>query len=191
MTLDPLIADLVLLSLALLFAVSGASKLSDLRGFRGVLAAYRLLPGGRRVLALASWFLSLLEICAALLMIGAIVAGRLPLPGAVAGGLAALLLTVYASAMAVNLMRGHARIDCGCFGFGARARRIRWAMVGRNLLLAGIAFWASIPSKTVRPFGWLDVFTLLAATAAFMMLYAAIETAFANQDAMQELGERR
>ncbi len=187
MTLDPLFVALVLLPLAVLFGASGAGKLSDRRGFRGVLAAYRLLPAGRGVLTLATWLLPLLEICAALLMTGALAAGRPPLLVAAAGGLAALLLTVYALAMAINLLRGRARIDCGCLGFGAHGRRIRWAMVVRNLVLAGIVLAVAVLPAGGRSFGWLDIFTLLAGATVFALIYAAVETAFANLDAAHEL----
>ncbi len=48
---------------------------------------------------------------------------------------AAGLLTLFAGAMGLNLMRGRREIDCGC-GDPARRQPLSWALVGRNLVLA-------------------------------------------------------
>jgi hypothetical protein len=46
--------------------------------------------------------------------------------------LAGTLFGVYSVAIAINLMRGRDRIDCGCGGLG---QELSWFLVGRNLLL--------------------------------------------------------
>jgi hypothetical protein len=56
--------------------------------------------------------------------------------------LAAGLLSLFAVAMAINLARGRAQIDCGCFNSALR-QHLRWSLVARNvcmvLLLAAVA----------------------------------------------------
>ena len=50
----------------------------------------------------------------------------------------AILLLLFAAAMAVNLRRGRADIDCGC-ALGLLKERISWPLVARNLVLAAAA----------------------------------------------------
>jgi uncharacterized membrane protein (Fun14 family) len=52
--------------------------------------------------------------------------------------LAAMLLGLFALAMAINVGRGRTEIDCGCFRDTLR-QRISYASVLRNLLLAAVA----------------------------------------------------
>jgi hypothetical protein len=51
----------------------------------------------------------------------------------------------YAAAIAINLLRGNTRIDCGCLGFGARVPELRWGLVGRNALLLAAVLTALLP----------------------------------------------
>ena len=68
----------------------------------------------------------------------------------------------FAAAIAINLLRGHTDIDCGCSGFAARARMPRgigWLHVGRVLLLAALAATALV-EPGARAVVWFDYLTL-------------------------------
>lgn len=85
----------------------------------------------------------------------------------------ALLLAVFAGAIAINLLRGR-EIDCGCFGFGVR-RRIGWDAVVRNVVLALLA--VGLATRPPEPLA-LDttVFggdTTMSASDAFALLIAS------------------
>jgi hypothetical protein len=65
-----------------------------------------------------------------------------------AAGMAIVLLLLFAWAMAVNLRRGRDHIDCGCGG-GSPRQTLSWALVWRNLGLAGLASAAALSSSAV------------------------------------------
>jgi hypothetical protein len=91
--------------------------------FEATLTGYRILPA--RWSGVATVLLALLEGVA----IAAVIAPSTRQEGAV---LAGILFGVYSVAIAVNLLRGRDRIDCGCGGLG---QQLSWFLVGRNLLL--------------------------------------------------------
>jgi len=83
--------------------------------------------------------------------------------------LAAVVLVVYAAALALNLRRGRNRIDCGCLGFG-QADRIAWWMVARNLALTALALLAAFPVSS-RALVALDGLTIGGSVALGAILY--------------------
>jgi hypothetical protein len=60
-----------------------------------------------------------------------------------AGVAAACLLLLYAGAMAVNLLRGRSRLDCGC---GSEPEPVSWFLVLRNVVFAGAAMAVALPT---------------------------------------------
>lgn len=163
MTLDPAISRILELGLALLFGVAAGHKLADRSRFLAVLANYELMPG--RLVPLAGMAVIGAEVIAALLLL---------LPPARAPGvyLAAALLACYALAIAVNLLRGRTRIDCGCLGFG-RHDRIAWTMVLRNLALIALALAALLPASPRELVG-LDALTIGASVVTIAVLAATL-----------------
>jgi hypothetical protein len=132
----PAVLELTLaLSLSALFAASTLEHLRALAEWPGVVRNYRLLPD-----ALAG------AVAAVLLAAEALTAGALLWPAARRfGGLsAALLLTLFAAALWINLRRGRTSIDCGCFGSRLRQRISAW-MVVRNGVLALFALILCLP----------------------------------------------
>jgi hypothetical protein len=128
-----LIAPLLLaarLALACIFLTAAVGKLRHLTVFEGVLANYRLLP--RWAVAPVHLLLPLAEL--------AVGAGLIAMPQ-LAAPAAALLLLVFAAAMALNLRRGRSDIDCGCHQSVLR-QRLSWMLVWRNALLAALALLA-------------------------------------------------
>ncbi len=146
----------VLVGLVFLTAAWGKSR--HRLEFQGVVANYRLLPD-----ALVVPFAS------ALPPIEAVIGLLLPIgifsPWSETA--AAVLLTLFAGAMAVNIRRGRTDIDCGCFQ-SALKQTLGWTLVARNaglVLLLGVAV---LPAPRVP--AWALAEGLLAGGAAFVLL---------------------
>ena len=90
----------------------------------------------------------------------------------------------YAGAIAVNLVRGRDRIDCGCGGVAGR-ERISWWLVGRNFVCAAGAFAASSPTSP-RELEWMDAFSVAAGIAVLAALYVTTDQLIANDTRMRE-----
>jgi hypothetical protein len=135
--------------LALVFARSAAHKVAEFSFFSATLGDYRLLP---------ALFVSPVAMTLAIAEVAAIGLLLFPDTRTTGASVAMSLLSLYAMAMAVNLHRGRYRIDCGCGGPG---QMISWALVVRNLTLAGVASFVafntapldSIPAGTLVAFG--------------------------------------
>jgi hypothetical protein len=155
---DALLALRVLL--ALVFLVAGAGKLGAREELEGVIANYRVLP--RALAAPISHLLGPLE-----LLIGlALLADPLATPFAEAA--AALMLGTFALAMGINLRRGRAHIDCGCFR-GTLRQTLRPELVLRNLLLVtAAATCALLPVRDAT--AWQLVNGTLGGIALFVLL---------------------
>lgn len=150
---SPILAAIAIGLVVLVFARALVHKLGDFAGFVATLAEYRLMPTA--ALRPAAWATVTVE--------GAVLGGVLPAGGrAFALGAAAAMLGLYAGAMAVNLIRGRDRIDCGCGGSG---HALSWALVGRNLVLAALALAA-----LGRPVA-LDLAQAVVAMAAIVSLW--------------------
>jgi len=158
MPVDALIA--LRLLLALVFLVAGAGKLGHREELEGVIANYRVLP--RALAGPFSRVLGPLEILIGL----ALLAGSLASP--LAETAAALLLGAFALAMGINLRRGRAHIDCGCFR-GTLRQTLRIELVLRNLLLvAAAALCAFMPTPAAS--GWQLLNGALGGIALFVLL---------------------
>jgi uncharacterized membrane protein len=167
MTLDPAIGWTVVLVLAGVFGAAAVSKLRALDAFVGVVHNYRLVPEPlERPIA---YVLPAVELAIAM---GVLV----PATRAMAALAAAILLALFAGAMAINLMRGRRDIDCGCFATVLR-QHLSWPLVLRNLLLAGLAL-AVVPGLNARGLGWLDLMTVGCASAALVFVHAAASRLF-------------
>jgi hypothetical protein len=137
----------------LVFLLAASDKLRHRDLLPGVIANYRLLPGGLvQPVAVA---LPLLELLVAL----ALLAGNRP-----AAPLAAIaLLLLFAAAMAINIQRGRRHIDCGCGHAGLR-QQLGWPLVVRNLAMA-----AALVLRLVSPASATPVDMALAAVAGTMV----------------------
>jgi len=167
--IDPVWSLALRAGLALLLASAAVAKLRDLGGFTAALAGYRLLPAALAAPA-AAVFVAVELLLAAGLWLN-------PLRAACALG-AALLLSLYGIAIALNLARGRRDIDCGCGGPLAR-QPLSEALVLRNALLVGAALAAALPLAP-RALGWLDLWTLTSAVAATAVLYSAANALLAR-----------
>lgn len=170
--IDPVVDHTARLALGLLLMAAAGHKLADLPRFRATFAAYRLAPGVLAPLVPA------LEIGAALFLLVGWSVGSLA---------AAALFAAYATAIAVNLVRGRRTIDCGCVGSAGR-HGLGWELVGRNALL-GLVACATLAPVTARAVGWIDVTTIAGGVIALAALYAAADGLLANLDGYRRLRE--
>ncbi len=169
MTLDPALGWTVVLVLAGVFGAAAITKLRALEPFVGVVHNYHLVPEPlERSIAYA---LPVIELAIA-------VGVLLPAVRAPAALAAAILLALFAGAMAINLVRGRRDIDCGCFATVLR-QRLSWPLVLRNLLLAALALLV-VPGLGARGLGWLDLVTVGGASMALVFVYAAASQLFGN-----------
>jgi len=158
MTLDPLLVWIAVACTATLFAHAAVVKFMDLILLEQHLAAYGVpYP----LLPLASRALPAVETATALLLLT---------PLRAAGALLAVaLLVTYGAAMAWHRLHGRS-LDCGC---GGEPLPVSWALVARNLLLAGLAWLAGV-AMAPRALGLSDFLVIAAAVLLGTLLFAAL-----------------
>jgi Methylamine utilisation protein MauE len=158
MLFDPLLVWIAVACTATLFAHAAVAKFADLPLLEQHLHAYGVPMDA---LPIASKLLPAAEALAALLLLT-------PWQGAGAL-LAAALLLMYAAAMGWHRAQGRTP-DCGC---GGEPLPVSWALVVRNLVLAGIALAAGA-TMTPRDMGLADFLVVAAALMLGTLLYAAL-----------------
>jgi Methylamine utilisation protein MauE len=113
----------------------------------------------------------------------AIVCLLLPVASGIGAILAAMLLSVYALAMAAVLRAGRNEIECGCGGDG---QIVSWALVARNAVLVAIS--ASILLQTsARATSWADMLIGPVAILLLCVLLAIAEKAIGTSAAIRRL----
>ncbi|GBQ69206.1 methylamine utilization protein MauE [Ameyamaea chiangmaiensis NBRC 103196] len=105
---------------------SGVDKLRRHDDFLGTLAAYRIVPDA--MIEPAAWTLGAVEV---LLGAGYVIG----MPSRLLGAAGLALFSVFALAMAFNILRGRTNLSCGCVP-GLDGERLTWAGVGRAALCA-------------------------------------------------------
>lgn len=156
--IDPLLVWIALACTATLFAHAAVAKATDLALFEQHLAA---LGVPHSLLGAASRAVPGAEVLAALLLFT---------PWRAAGAaLAAALLLLYGTVMALHVARGHMP-DCGC---GGEPLPVSWALVLRNGALAGMAALAAAP-MAARAMGVGDFLVVVAALLLACLIYAAL-----------------
>lgn len=180
MFIDPAISTAFSLSLAMLLAASSAHKASNASQFATTFRNYKIAPG-----MFAPFASPLVIATEAGIAIGLLV----PASRATAAVCAAGLFLAYGAAIAVNLARGRADIDCGC-NFGGSQERLAPALILRNAILAGVALATAAPIG-MRSLGLLDYASaaLFAVTAA--ALYITFESLRANAARFHAAGHIR
>jgi hypothetical protein len=161
---DPAVASLILLCIALLFMSAAIHKVRDLRRFEEIFTAYGLVP------LLARWGLArAVPILEALVAVGLLIAPARP----AAVGVGIVLLLAYAVAIAINLSRGRRDLACGCGGPDERRPIAPW-MVWRNLLLAVLLGGVLLP-WSARSLALTDLVTVGCGTAACALVYLSLD----------------
>jgi hypothetical protein len=169
---DPAVATLAGLAIALLFASAGLGKLRHASRFRATLDAYHVLPA-----ALVPAACRALP-CVELMLAAALIA---PASRALAAALSAAVLLAYGAGISINLWRGRRDLDCGCEPFGRRRPIAAW-MLARNAMLIAVAFVAALPS-TPRALEAVDALTVLGGLAVLVPAYLAAEQLLAGHPA--------
>ena len=177
--LDPVLRQALGAAAALVLLVGAVHKFRAWDAFRAAVAAYRLLP--ETLVTPAALALPALELIAG----GALLAGPLRSAGSL---LALVLLATITAAVAINLVRGRADIDCGCGGAEGR-QRLSWGLVVRNAALMG-AVAIGVQEGSPRTLGLLDHTTIVFASLALYALYACVSQLLANRPGLRDLGSR-
>ena len=170
--LDTLILRVISIGFGLLFLLAAVHKFSTAQQFRVILEEYQVMPQ-----VFAGPVTRIVPILEVLLSIGWFSAYR---PELVAISSAALL-TMYTSAIGLNLLRGRIHIGCGC-GVGGSSdgdQQLSSGLILRNAILIAIALIAAIP-VTARPFAILDYITIGTTLLASALLYASSNQLLAN-----------
>src|ERR1700761_4674009 len=158
--IDPVILMVCIASATIIALASAAPKWRDPARFRASLEAFALPP--------LSFAFPALETAGA---IGLLFADTRTVSALVL----IALFTLFGAALAINVLRGHTDIDCGCSGFiAARAterapKSIGWWHVSRALMLAALAAAALVPSTARALIG----FDYLSAGACTLFAVAA------------------
>ncbi len=175
--IDPLILKTIAIGLALLFIGSARHKLSAPDQFAAVLADYRLMP--EIVTRPLAYLIPLFELALGFAWLFAVAPRS-------ASIISIALLSIYASAIAINLLRGRSYIDCGC-GFGvasARQQALSLSLVLRNIGLIGLAGLILLPAAD-RVIGVTDYVVIFVALLIAILLYAASGQLINNWVAIQ------
>ena len=169
--IDPLVPLVLSVSLALLFSITARHKLGSILHFQALLGAYEIVPAP--LLPLAARILPWLEMSLVFLLL-------VPATRNIAGAVAAVLLMVYALAMAVNLYRGRGQIDCGC---GDTPQALSGWLLLRNAVLVLGALVVALPVLD-RGLAALDMVIVVLFTAALAMSYLMVEQLLRNHSAI-------
>lgn len=177
---DPLFWQVARWLLFGIFAVALWHKLSAREAFIVIVDDYRLLP--RSAAPLATIMIMGLE---ALVLAGlCFVATARP-----AAILAMVLLGIYASAIGINLVRGHRDIDCGCTGPAGggqgRHRLSPWLLV-RNVGLIVLGAVVIMPTSA-RELLWLDTAGIAAGAAVALLVYWTADQLTANRPLLDRM----
>jgi hypothetical protein len=160
--IDPVLSLTLASAVASLFLASVIHKIRDPWRFREAVRGFELVP------------LSLINVAAGAVFIAEFAVVMLFIFGATRSYgmlIAAGVVTLYAGAIGVNLIRGRTRIDCGCMGFSERQPLAKW-MVARNLIIAAAALIACLPRSPRELMAW-DGFVIVCAALSAVGLYMA------------------
>lgn len=178
--IDPIISTASALALSVILASAARHKLKHPSWFRRQIQEYQLIPG--LLTPFATRALPMMEF--------ALAAGLLwTTSRPYAGIFAALLISLYGLAIAINLARGRNDIDCGCSG-PAMHQPLEPVLLVRNLVLAIAAFIALLPMLN-RPISLHDNFIMIAAASVLVLLYSAADLWLANRPLLKQFsGEK-
>lgn len=174
--IDPLVEQIVALSLALLFFAAATHKAFDISRFRQAVRDYQVLPPF--AVAPLSFIVPVSEFFLAGCWLFHVQLGRVAIASIV-------LLATYTVSIAINLARGRVFIDCGC-GFGASddSQPISSALLVRNgvlMLLAGIPL---IPASA-RTLYWSDHLVTAVVLSVMLLIFATFSQLVRNRAAIR------
>jgi uncharacterized membrane protein YphA (DoxX/SURF4 family) len=169
-SIDPTVELIIRLFLALVFVGAVFHKLGEPRRFQDTVREYGLLPG-----------LLVMPVAAVLIVLECLTVITLlvPVTAYVGALLAGSLLLLYTASIAINLLRGRTRIDCGCTGFVQQGGQLSGWLLARNLPLVCISFLVTLPVQPRALAAW-DIAVVLCASLALGMLYSSVNHLLVN-----------
>lgn len=169
MSLDPVLILTAQYLSALLLLAAGLHKGADRRRVKAVIAAYRVVPGSfeRPVM----WLVIGVEIT-----VGA--ALMIPVTRQSASLAAATVFTVYFAVMALSLVRGRRKVDCGC-SLSRRATPLSALHLIRNGFLVTMALAACGP-ESGRALSWFDGLQITGAVVSVALIYLSADSLLAD-----------
>ncbi|MFT4563137.1 MAG: hypothetical protein ACI9BW_002891, partial [Gammaproteobacteria bacterium] len=174
--LDPIVILIANYSIALLFGLASYGKLSAFRVFCVTLEEYQLIPV--KLVTVVAAVVTGLEVLISL--------GAFWQPVAQFAMFAAsLLLSMYAAAIGINLVRGRRDIDCGCTGPARRQLLSGWLLLRNTGLILVALLGAAVPSERIVVAA--DLVLVALALIAVMAIYAAINQLMVNAPRLDAL----
>jgi len=169
---------------ALLFFMSGGSKVFNINSFQNGVREYRILPPG--LVAPFAWMAALTELAGAVLV--------LTPASQFAGAALASLLCTYVIAIGLNLKRG-ATINCHCFE-ALGSSRLTWVTMFRALFVLGgclvlavrPSVWSNFRNAEPVPFHWYEFAGYLVLLAIFFVLFEVLQKTLETGYALQRRG---
>jgi hypothetical protein len=158
--------------MAAIFLQASLHGFRDWPAYAAIVENYRLLPPSQA--RLAARVLPPAELAAAVLLL-------VPASGFFGPALGLLLMATFTLAVAVNVARGHVRIDCGCGG--ADGQQLSAPLVGRNLLLCAL-LGVALAAPVTDVFGAAFAVGVLGAAGFLVLLYFAANQLMANAQAL-------
>ncbi len=161
----------VCLFLLWLFALAAYHKLANLTHYSELMLEYLPVIKQSSLLRSAVFCLALLELSVALLLL-------LPVTRTAALIMAVIVLSVYATVMAVQLILGRRQLNCGCAG-PASSTQISTVLVVRNVVLIVLAVIALVVGASIA----VSIYSLLLTlclTAFMIFLYLCAEQLISN-----------
>lgn len=174
-TIDPVFAQILELSLFALLTSSGIEKLKNRNLFSQALIGYQLLSVA--LIPVFSIIIPLLEIS---LAVSLLVTDFRPTVFFIAA-----LLAVYASAIYINIRRGNLSLECGC-RLGEAHQTISMALVYRNLVLGSGSLMLLLP-KGERLIENIDYAAIVFGFLASVLLYVTANLLIASATTYREM----
>lgn len=174
--IDPLISTIVQYGFSMLFLTSAWHKLSDLQRFILIIEDYQLLT------VLPSNFLAILLILIEFLIGTAWFFGY---NLAIIGYCSIALLSLYAGAITINLLRGRIYIDCGCSFYNSSGgdSLLSPLLVFRNVILILLAALPILSSEN-RSLVIFDYVIIFCSLLSIISLYAGSTQLVKNRSAI-------
>ncbi|WP_322053138.1 MauE/DoxX family redox-associated membrane protein [Paraburkholderia bannensis] len=181
MMIDPVLATGMQAGTAVVVLLGAFAKWRGLAVFCRALGGYGLLPD--LLIAPVAVAIPAAETLGATALL-------FPVTRIIGAAVLVALLLAFAVALALNIVRGHTDIDCGCSGFGASQasapRGIGWPHVARALLLAALVATAFIESSA-RQIVWFDYLTLFFAVLLIVCALFIVDALIANAPRLSHL----
>jgi uncharacterized membrane protein YphA (DoxX/SURF4 family) len=176
---DPVLQRSLAAALAIILLTGAWQKLRDPVLFAAAVENYRLLPDS--LIAPLARLLPWWEAAAGALLL-------LPDWRQVGAMLTIALLLTVTAAVAINILRGHREIDCGCGGLTAQVgdQTLSWGLVTRNLLMIGASL-LTMAGEVGRETVWIDYLSVAGGTLGLTGLYLASNQLLANRPRLDAL----